>query len=145
MLHQGKPTLCISAFQGGKETLETNRDFTKYFFGLRPQNMGIQALRWYAESLGIQQIYSFPIEKIWSKKIKDRAAVEEFLQKQGAQLVAATPYVELNLLETRKSLEDIASKKRSMYKKRFEFLDQAKLDYQTALSDYFSTNARSIT
>ena len=136
MEHNGIPTLCIGTLQGGKATLETNRIFTKEFWGLRPQNMALTALRWYARTIGIEQIFSIPADKLWSKKIKDRAAIAEFLQEQGATLVVNSPFVKLKLENIQKDLSDIPTRKRSMYKKRYEFLDRLQTKFTTQIQTY---------
>jgi|GEM_PF-2781852 len=139
MEYQGEPSLCVSTIQGGKNTLEANRLFTKTFWGLRPQNMGMQLLRWYAETLGIQQIITFEIDNIWSKKIIDRKAIADFLQEQGAQPIKNTPYLKLAAITPRKDLSEVPSKKRSLYRSRFEFLDQSGIHAKTLFSTYLIT------
>lgn len=118
------PTLCIGAFQGGKNNLDINRVFTKEFWGLRPQNMAISALRWYAQALGIKQIYTFPKDKFWNKKIVDQTGLDEFWLEQGATPVAKTPFVRLDMDIPHKDISDVPTRKRSMYKKRYDFLDR---------------------
>ncbi len=118
------PTLCVGALQGGKNTLEINREFTKEFWGLRPQNLAFTVLRWYAKSMGIQQLYTFPREKLWNSKIVEQTALDEFWQEQGATPVANTPFIKLELNIPHKDISDIPTRKRSMYKKRYDFLDR---------------------
>ena len=124
MEYDGVPTLCIGALQGGKATLETNRIFTKEFFGLRPQNLALTVLRWYAIAAGIQQIFTFPKEKMMSKKINENTAITEFWEEQGAKPVVGTPFISIDLVTRYKSNDDIPTRKRSMYKKRYEFVDR---------------------
>ena len=124
MEYIGVYTLCVGALQGGKDTLETNRLFTKEFWGLRPQNMAMMALRWYAKSLGVEQILTFPRQALWSRKISRQTALDDFWQEQGAISVAKTPFIKLDSHIPHKDISEIATRKRSMYKKRYEFLDR---------------------
>lgn len=121
------PSLCIGALQGGKYMLDVNRDFTKEFYGLRPQNMALHFLRAYAKSIDVEQILCLPKEKMFCQNIAEQTAIDELWQEQNAQPLAGTPTLNLPLETPRKPLEEIASKKRSMYKKRFDFLDKADL------------------
>ncbi len=132
--HNGLPTLCIGALQGGKNALEVNRDFTKKFWGLRPQNMAISLLRWYATTLGISQIYTFPKERLWNKKISEQTSLDEFWQEQGAIPVPETPFIKLELDIPSKDISDIPVRKRSMYKKRYSFLEQLRDTFVTQLN-----------
>lgn len=124
MDHHGTPTLCIGALQGGNDTLDANRAFTKEFSGLRPQNMAMAALRWYAQIAGVRQIYTFPKHRLWSTRIAKQTDLDQFWQEQGAMPVEQTPFIELALSMPRKELPDIPTRKRSTYKKRYEFLDR---------------------
>jgi uncharacterized protein len=121
----GVPSLCIGALQGGQNTLEENRAFTKSFFGVRPQNMTLAALRLYAKNLGIKQLLTFPKEKMWrTARIAEFTEINEFWQEQGAVAISNTPFLKIDTELARKDINDVASKKRSMYKQRYAFLDR---------------------
>lgn len=137
MEHNGVPTLCIGALQGGKTTLDDNRFFTKKFWGLRPQNMALTVLRWYAKSLGIRHLYTFPKHSLWSTHINEQTAITEFWQEQGATPVKNTPFIELALDVPHKDLAEVATRKRSMYKKRYDFLDNLRDHMQVHFELYF--------
>jgi uncharacterized protein VirK/YbjX len=121
--HNGLPTLCIGALQGGQDTLEANHAFTKEFWGLRPQNMALNVLRWYAQTAGIKQIYTFPKDSLLSRRISGQTDLDQFWLEQGAMPVEQTPFIQLHLDAPRKDLSDVPTRKRSAYRKRYEFLD----------------------
>lgn len=134
MIHGSQPALCIGAFQGGKNTLEPIREFTKKFWGLRPQNFMLSIIRWYAEALALPRIYTFPKEKFWNKNISHLTDLDEFWVEQGCMPVAESHFIQIPHELPRKSLEDIPTRKRSMYKKRYTFLDEAKINFINELS-----------
>ena len=125
MTHQGEPTLCIGAVQGGRGTLETNRHFTKEFWGLRPLNMAMCAIRCYAQAAGIRQIYTFEKANMWGQRISQETDLDRFWREQGATAVPRTPYLKLSVEIPRKDVADIPTRKRSAYKRRYAFLDGA--------------------
>lgn len=122
--HGNQNVMCVGALQGGKATLEVNRSFTKLFWGLRPQNMAMSVLRWYAQTIGIEKLYTFPIDKLWSDRIVDKENIAEFWLEQGARVVAGSPFIELAFEIPHKAMNEIPTRKRSMYKKRYDFLDR---------------------
>jgi uncharacterized protein VirK/YbjX len=123
MQHNGTPVLCIGALQGGQETLEANRAFTKEFWGLRPQNLAMTALRWYAQAAGVRGLYTFPKHRLWSTRIAKHTDLDQFWHEQGATPVEQSPFIELDFAIPRKALTEVPTRKRSAYKKRYEFLD----------------------
>ncbi len=123
--------LLIASMQGPKA--EENVDLaklTKVFFGLRPHYLLIQILREFAQNIGIQNIYGIPYAKqirtrLYRNKVK--FDYDAFWQDCGGQW-AKNNYYQLSMHDTRKDMADIASKKRSMYKKRYAMLDTLATD-----------------
>jgi uncharacterized protein len=124
MDYEGVPTLCVGALQGGKGVLAANHAFTKEYWGLRPNFMALTALRWYAQTMGIKQIYTFAKKNLWCTGVSKQTDLDQFWEEQGGQAIAGTPFIKLALHESRKSMEEIASRKRSAYRKRYKFLDE---------------------
>jgi uncharacterized protein VirK/YbjX len=118
----GMPRLCIGALQGGVDSLQENREFTKKFWGLRPQNMVLIALRCYARAAGVTGIYALPKDLAMSRKVAAETDLDALWKEQGARPVANSPFLALSLDTPRKDQSDIPSRKRGMYKKRYEFL-----------------------
>jgi uncharacterized protein VirK/YbjX len=134
MDYHGVPTLCISALQGGKDTLQENHAFTKQYWGLRPQNMAMTVLRLYAKAAGIKQIYTFAKKDLLCEKIARQTDLDQFWQEQGAVPVVHSPFIKLAMESPRKELSEVATRKRSTYKKRYEFLDR----FQPVLAEQFA-------
>ncbi len=120
----GEPAVCIGALQGGVASLEANREFTKKFGGLRPQNMALAILRWYAQATGVTRIYALPKARAMSRRIAAETDLDALWREQGAEPVMGSCFVRLLLDTPRKEHSDIPVRKRSMYKKRYEFLDR---------------------
>lgn len=124
--------LLIASLQGlsqGEKIKEMIRLVTKQCFGLRPQILLVELMRLvlqykgYSALLGIPQILQVRYAPFGNKKgyFVDYDAIWEECGgvKQGR-------YFDLTQ-EKRKSLEEIPSQKRSMYKKRFAFLEELEL------------------
>ena len=120
----GDAVLCIGALQGGVRSLEANRDFTKKFAGLRPQNMALTLLRWYAQAIGVARIYALPKAQAMSRRIAAETDLDMLWKEQGAEPVATSYFLELPLDPPRRQRSEIPARKRGMYKRRYEFLDR---------------------
>lgn len=119
----------ITAMQGAFSAKDSIKDFTKVFFGLRPINFIIYCAFVFANSIGFNKVCG----------IKDKYLVSRFKRnrKRDGRVFVIPNYDEIwqentnikdthksfyELTYTQKDLEEIPSKKRSMYKKRYEFL-----------------------
>lgn len=131
----GRHTLCIGALQGGKDVIDEIREFTKLFWGIRPQIMALIALRMFAKSLNIQQIFTFSKKHLYSKKIAEKNTIDTLWDTQGATAIPASPFIKLELITPRKKLTDVPTHKRSLYKKRYAFLD----NLEPILNTYFGS------
>lgn len=126
--------LLITALQGNLNTKDEIKEFTKVYFGLRPLNFIVFFAFIFAEFLGINKVCG----------VKDRFLVSRFKRnrKRDGRVFVIPNYDEIWQENTKiikeeksfyvleylqKDLEEIPSKKRSMYKKRFEFLKTIKL------------------
>lgn len=124
--------LLIASLQGlsqGEKTKEMIKAITKQCFGLRPQMLLVEVMRLLLQSkgyvalLGIPQTLQARYAPLGNKKgyFADYDAIWE---ECGG--VRRGRYFDITQ-EKRKSLEEIPSQKRSMYKKRFAFLDALEL------------------
>lgn len=127
----GQRAIYVGGLQGRnrEDALETYRALTKAFHGLRPRDLMIENLRLLARSWGVTQItcvgdarrhhfhpffkdktgFSNNYDTAWEDRGGVRAPDGDF---------------DLPLMQPKKSLESIAAKKRSQYRKRYAFLDQ---------------------
>jgi uncharacterized protein VirK/YbjX len=123
--------LFIGGIQGRQDgdILALYRDLTKDFHGIRPRDFMLEALRLFGASIGARHIYAVAdAYKISRHEFFGKAGAhglfyDEMWDERGGVRVAETHY-ELPLAGTRRGLEEIPSKKRSMYRRRYEMLDQ---------------------
>ena len=125
--------LLIASIQGpsSDNAQELVKQATKALHGMRPMFMLVNAFKilaekWQCELVGI------PHKAQGKYRLSARSKIlfnyDEFWQENRGEY--RNNYWQLPLDIERKQLEDIASKKRSMYRKRYEMLDQMALDIQ---------------
>ncbi|MGQ0286270.1 VirK/YbjX family protein [Pasteurellaceae bacterium 22721_9_1] len=119
--------LLIASIQGpkGENAQDLVRNATKNLHGVRPMFMLINgfkllAQKWHCELLGIPHKYQAKYR--WNDSTKLLFNYDEFWQENGAALNDA--YWQIPCHIEQKPLEEIASKKRSMYRKRYNMFDQ---------------------
>ncbi|QPB42396.1 DUF535 family protein [Rodentibacter haemolyticus] len=129
--------LLIASVQGPRHgnTQELVKQATKDLHGVRPMFMLMNVFRELAKNLQCDLLgipHKFQGKYRLSARSKILFNYDEFWQEN--QAVYQNPYWLLPLEIERKPLEEIASKKRSMYRKRYEMLDQLTLDIKKHLS-----------
>lgn len=126
--------LLITALQGGINTKDENKNFTKDYFGLRPLNFIIFFAFKFAEFLGFNEVCGvkdkylvsgFKRNRIRDGKIYIIPNYDEIWQENTNIIKEYKSFYTLEYLQ--KDLEEIPSKKRSMYKKRYDFLKSIEL------------------
>lgn len=130
--------LKISGVQGSANGLEVNRWFTKTFFGLRPQNFLFQVVSSLAKSFGIPDVEGVSsrcqIYQLRSKsQNKIKFSLDQFWQELNA-IQTNTCWFKLPNAYPKRAIDTIKSKKRSLYKKRYHFLNQVELEISHKLS-----------
>ncbi|KHL75964.1 VirK domain-containing protein [Pseudomonas putida] len=144
---EGELCLFIGAVQGihkgidSETSLNIYRDLTKDFEGLRPRSFLLEALKCLARTAGVARIYAvgdqcrhhrhpyFGVEKA-----QDLAANYDVIwQESGAEASAREDFFVLPLAAARRNLEDIAPKKRAMYRRRNALLDDVFAKIEAAL------------
>lgn len=125
--------LLIASIQGPSSgnAQELVKQATKALHGMRPMFMLVNgfkmlAEKWQCELVGIP--HKAQGKYLLSARSKILFNYDEFWQENQGEY--RHNYWQLPLHIERKQLEDIASKKRSMYRKRYEMLDQMALDIQ---------------
>lgn len=134
--HHEIPVAYIGAIQGihqgvpSDESLEIYRNLTKDFEGLRPRSLLLEVLKVVLEKLKIEKMFAvsdksrhhrhayFGTDEHTIFKADYNAIWEE----HNGVLDMATGFYELPMTLAIKDILDIPSKKRSMYKKRYEIL-----------------------
>ena len=127
--------LLAASVQGpaGEEAKDTVRRLTKQLHGLRPQQLMVTALQYFSTSLnlggviGIAQEHQVKLR--WRLKKRVKMNYDLFWQENGATL-ESDGYWHLPQIPPRKDLAEIESKKRSMYRKRYQMLDNMAVEMQ---------------
>ena len=125
-------TAIIGGIQGAHRDTphETIRDATKACHGLFPKRLLIEALRLFCAATGVKQILAVSdsghifrsLRYRYKKQRLFHAHYNEFWETLNATPLSDMLY-NVPLSPERKPLEEIASKKRSEYRKRYELLD----------------------
>ncbi len=122
--------LFIGGLQGRQadDVLDLYRDLTKDFEGIRPRDFMLEALRMFAVRIGARRILAvaddqkISRDKYFAGKNAPGLFYDEVWAERGGAKAAPTHF-ELPLGGSRRALEDVAAKKRSMYRRRYEMLD----------------------
>jgi uncharacterized protein VirK/YbjX len=130
LFHDPDLSMFIGGLQGRQsdEILDLYRDLTKDFAGMRPRDFLLEALRLFALKIGVRHIYAVTDDQkiVRHKYFGDKGAAGMFYDDvwadRGGTRVAPTHF-ELPLEGSRRPLEEVAAKKRSMYRRRYEMLD----------------------
>lgn len=134
--------LLLSCIQGHKyqdfNTLEMNKILTKKCHGLRPVALLIECAKILCEILKLQATLGIHEKnQIRSEKGKNKGYFVDYQKiwlENGGELVKINKHNYYKLSHSQKSLEEIPSQKRSMYKKRFAMLEEIKTNLDKALS-----------
>lgn len=124
----GEMALWIGALQGGHGEQQAIRDVTKALFGYRPKNLMVYAARQLAKELSCTAIYAvsnygFQASHHISAKRRLKTSLDSFWQECEGQPTADRRFYVLPVEEKRKTIEEVESHKRNLYRKRFALLD----------------------
>lgn len=139
--------LFVGAVQGihkgidSETSLNIYRELTKDFEGLRPRSLLIEALKCLARYLGVVQIFAVADEYrhhrhpyFGREKALDLGANYDVIwQENGAIASARADFYSLPVAASTRAAEDVAAKKRAMYRRRQALLDVLFARLQAAL------------
>lgn len=126
----GQIALWIGAMQG--PNMENSRDIikkiTKRCFSYRTKNFILYMVQAVARAIKIKRIYAvtnygYYANNHFRLNRKLKTNFEDFWLEAGGQPTDDRRFYELPLVEARKSMEEVPTRKRAVYRKRFEFLD----------------------
>ncbi|MGE8177010.1 DUF535 family protein [Pseudomonas fluorescens] len=148
--------LCIfiGAVQGIHKGVESDRSLdiyralTKDFEGLRPRSLLIEAIKYIASSVGVEKIYAIGDgyrhhrhPYFGAEKAQDLAAdYDAIWLEHGAIPSEREDFFEIPMVLSKKSLDCIPSKKRAMYRRRYELLDDIFTRIDSVLIGSCATN-----
>ncbi len=122
--------LLIASLQGSneKDAAQLMKATTKGLFGVRPMFMMTQIFRFFCENSDLL-LCGIAHKNQCKYRFNDSSRLlfnyDEFWQENGAEK-NEQGYWQIPLTDNRKPLEDIASKKRAMYRKRYAMLDDCR-------------------
>ena len=124
-------SLYIGALQGPnmEEARDIIKRMTKAFHGYRTKNLILYMLQAVARSMGIERIYGVTNEGYYAmnhmranRKLK--TSFSDFWLEAGGSKTADERFDSLPLIEPRKTIEEVPTRKRAVYRKRFALLDE---------------------
>ncbi|HYQ55645.1 MAG TPA: DUF535 family protein [Pseudomonas sp.] len=144
---EGGLCLFIGAVQGihkgidSETSLNIYRDLTKDFQGLRPRSFLVEALKCLARAIGATHIYAVTDQCRHHRhpyfgidKAQDLAANYDVIwQENGAEGSTREDFFAVPMAPAQRTLEDIAPKKRAMYRRRNDLLDDVFAKIEAAL------------
>lgn len=145
-------TACIGAIQG--RSIEGARDtykaMTHALHGMRPRDFLIDLFRALCRAIGVSRIYAIADTKrhhrspYFGNKFAEQVTMDydEIWRDRGGEPLNVDFFV-LPVDATQRNVEEIPSKKRSMYRKRYEMLAQTDAALSRALLSAGGLNARS--
>ncbi len=128
---QNTRELIIGGIQSRSDVdTELIKQITKKMHGVRPRNYLFFVIRQVCEILSIQSIKAirttFHVANCTHVNKTGKFMADYDLYWEEENGIKGEIFYSLSTIETRKSMEEIASKKRSMYNKRFNMLDEHK-------------------
>ncbi|WP_115719963.1 VirK/YbjX family protein [Gallaecimonas mangrovi] len=145
---QGQKGLLVGCMQGpGRQSVldeDYIRQFTHHFFGMRPKALmvellGVVARHWQCGFIKAvsNQGHIFASQR-YKRKNKLKTDYNGLWHECGGHAVDELTWL-LPLALPRKEMSDIASKKRSQYRKRYQWLDETALCCQRSLTQFQNT------
>ena len=129
---QGEDALWIGAMQGPNraDAKEIVKETTRRAHRYRTKNLILYMTMAVARSLGCRHIYAVSNEGYYANNHirRDRKLKTDFgafWQETGGHITADKRFYEIPLVEPRKTIEEVPTRKRAVYRKRFAFQDDA--------------------
>lgn len=126
----GKNGLYIGAMQGPNvdDARDVIKRLTKICHGYRTKNLILYIAQAYVRTLGIEKIYAVTNEGYYANNHarvdrKLKTDFSSFWSEAGGVATGDSRFYELPLVESRKTMEEVATRKRAVYRRRFALLD----------------------
>ena len=127
----GNDAIWIGALQGPnmEDAKELVKRMTKFCHGYRTKNLILYMLQAVARALGISRIYAVTNEGYYANNHirldrKLKTSFSDFWAEAGGEPTDDSRFFSLPLVETRKTMEEVPTRKRAVYRKRFALLDE---------------------
>lgn len=136
----GNEAMYIGAMQG--PNVEAARDIvkrmTKWAHGYRTKNLILYMAQAVARSLDLKKIYAVSNYGYYAnnhvrsdRKLKTNFG--DFWMEAGGRETEDKRFFELPLIESRKAIEEVPTRKRAVYRRRFAFLDEVDAEIEAAV------------
>lgn len=127
----GEEALWIGAMQGPnmENAKDIIKDVTKRSFRYRTKNLILYMIMAVARALRVKHIYAVSNEGYYANNHirRDRKLKTDFgsfWEEAGGHVTDDPRFYEIPLVEPRKTMEEVPTRKRAVYRKRFAFLDE---------------------
>lgn len=127
----GEPSMWIGAMQGPnmKDAREIVKQVTKLCHAYRTKNLILYASQAVARALGLLRIYAVTNEGYYANNHlradrKLKTDFSDFWHEAGGRGTDDSRFDELPLIEQRKTMDEVPTRKRAVYKRRFAMLDE---------------------
>lgn len=136
----GLPSMWIGAMQGPnmEDAREIVKKVTKLCHAYRTKNLILYAAQAVARTLGLSHIYAVTNEGYYAnnhlridKKLK--TDFSDFWREVGGHETDDSRFDELPLIEMRKTMEEVPTRKRAVYRRRFAMLDELDTAVETRI------------
>jgi uncharacterized protein len=139
-VRKGRPVVYIGAIQGRSVDGASDRyaELTRQLHGCRPRDLAMQALLMLAEAMGIHQVYGIcdyyrhfrqPRLLACHDKTIHSADYDEIWRDRGG-VETVDGFFAFDARYSPRPLEDVPSKKRAMYRRRYEMLGELRTRIQ---------------
>lgn len=131
----------IGALQGSPGGNEIIHELTKFCFGYRPKNLILYVLRLLAQELHINKIYAVSNQGFYTNThvrmdLKLKTDLNSFWLEAEGHSTKDLRFFALPSTEKRKTMDEVKSQKRNLYKKRYKFLDELEIEFKQNLHQY---------
>lgn len=127
---RGEDSMWIGAMQGPNvaDAKEVIKEITKRAYRYRTKNLILYMTMAVARSFGCQHIYAVSNEGYYAmnhirRDRKLKTDFGDFWEEAGGHMTDDPRFYELPLVEPRKTMEEVPTRKRAVYRKRFAFQD----------------------
>lgn len=128
---QGEWSMWIGAMQGPNiaQAKDIIKRITKQCHAYRTKNLILYAAQAVARSLRLKHIYAVTNDGYYANNHlradrKLKTSFSDFWQEAGGHTTGDTRFDELPLVDPRKTMEEVPTRKRAVYRKRFALLDE---------------------
>ena len=136
----GNEAMYIGAMQGPntEESRDVIKRMTKWAYGYRTKNLILYMTQAVARALGLKKIYAVSNYGYYAnnhvradRKLKTNFG--DFWLEAGGKETEDERFYELPLVEPRKTMEEVPTRKRAVYRRRFAFLDEVDAEIKQAV------------